>query len=340
MKINFKEELEILKRPVWEKIQKYLPTGEPQEHYKIVRDYPERQGKYFRPGLLLLAAEMFDGKKEDAMLTAAAMQLSEDWLLVHDDFLDHSEERRHKFSLNKIYGDELAVNAGDALHIIMWKLLGDNVKFLGEERGWKVFNKINDILLKTIEGQYMELSWLRRKEIFISESDYYKMISIKAGYYTVTGPLQLGAIIAGALDKDLNNIERWSLPFGYAFQIWDDVMNLAVEAKTQGKEKAGDILEGKRNLMLIHLFRNCTPAEKDEVEKIYLKKRGGKEEGDKNYVLELMNKYGSIDYGKKAAIRFAEIAKDIFDESMSNFPESYAKSALREGISFVINRDS
>lgn len=342
-KINFPNELEKLKKPVWEKIQEYLPNKPPQEHYAIVREYPERQGKYFRPSLVLLSTEMFGGQKEKAILTAAAMQTSEDWLLIHDDFLDNSEERRstkweYRPTLNKIYGDELAVNAGDALHIIMWKILGDNVRLLGNKKGLQIFNEMNDILLTTIEGQYLELDWIRKRKIFITEDEYYQMISIKAGYYTATGPLQLGAIVAKAPNKQLTQIKEWGDPFGCAFQIWDDVMNLTTESGIQGKEKAGDILEGKRTLILIHLLKNCSPTEKDYIITLYAKPRIEKNEQDKEYILNLIKKYQSIDFAKKVAKDYSRKAKKLFNKNTSHLPDSYAKRVIRQGIEFVVNR--
>jgi len=342
---DFKKELEELKRPVWEKIQEYLPEKEPEGHYAMVREYPKRQGKYFRPGLVLLATEMFGGEREKALLTAAAMQTSEDWLLIHDDFEDHSEERRstkdeYRPALNQIYGDELAVNAGDGLHIIMWKMLGDTVRFLGDEIGWKIYDKMYNILLTTTGGQYLELDWIRKGKVLTSEEEYYKMAYCKAGYYTVTAPLELGAMTAGILkNKELKKIENWGVPFGLAFQIWDDVMNVTVESSAQGKEKGGDILEGKRTLLLSHLLKNCAPIEKDCVISIYLKPREKKSAQEKEYVLNLMEKYGSIDYAKSIARGFAQKSIEIFDKNTAYLPDTKAKQTIRAGISFVVNRD-
>jgi geranylgeranyl diphosphate synthase type II len=342
-KITVAKELKILKEPVWEKIQKYLPRKEPKEHYAMIREYPSRQGKYFRPALVLLSAEMFGGDMEKALLTAAAMQTSEDWMLIHDDWQDGSEERRstpdeYKPALHRIFGNELAVNAGDALHVIMWKILGDNVRLLGNKTGWKVYDKFVDILMKTTEGQYLELSWIRNNRISLTEKEYYRMIYAKAGYYTVTGPLQLGAIVAGALDSEIRKIAEWGVPFGCAFQLWDDVMNLTIESHIQGKEIAGDILEGKRTLALIHLLGKCTITEKAYITSIYSKPRERKTEEEKDYVLNLMRRYGSIKYCKHIAWNYSILAKIIFDENTSHLPDTNAKHIIRECIDFVVNR--
>lgn len=339
MEIDFIEKINKLKPPVWEIIKNYLPNKFPAKHYKMVRDYPLRQGKYLRAGLILLACKMYGGEEKNARLTAAAMQLSEDWLLIHDDFEDQSEMRRHKPTLNRLFGNELAVNAGDALHIIMWKALGDNIKNLDPATGWKIYKKMYDILLTTVEGQFMELDWIKQKRITIAEKEYYQMIYRKAGYYTITGPLQLGAIIAGVDDLELKKIEKWGVRFGCAFQIWDDVMNITVNTRYQGKKIGEDIYEGKRTLMLIHLLNHCLPDEKKNIKEIYYKERPNKTSDEVQYIINLMKEYGSLDYAKRTAGIFAARAEKIFNLQTRNIKDQSAKEIIRAGIRFVANRD-
>jgi len=343
--MDFKKTLKELQPPVWKEVQKYLPHKTPKDFYDIIADYPHRLGKYFRPGLVLLSTQMYGGKKQKAITTASAMQVSEDWLLVHDDFLDHSLERRstkeeHKPSLNIKHGDEVSVNAGDGLHAIMWQILGDNVRKLGDKVGWQVYDKMVDVILTTLEGQHLELRWENYSQIEITEKQYYDMISRKTSYYTVTAPLQLGAMVAGvSSSKELEKIREWGFPFGKAFQVWDDVMNVTVASDKQGKEIGGDILEGKRTLLLIHLLKHCTPEEKKKIIAIYKKPREQKTEKEKNYVIRLMNQHGSIDHAKKVAKKFSAQAKTIFIKNTSHLPDSKYKKAIVAGIEFVVNRD-
>jgi geranylgeranyl diphosphate synthase type II len=238
-----------------------------------------------------------------------------------------------------MYGEELAINAGDALHIIMWKMLGDVVRQLGKDIGWRIYDKMCAVLSTTTEGQYLELNWIRHNKIEISEEEYYDMVYRKAGYYTVIAPLQLGGIVAGVSDTELARIEEWGQPFGCAFQIWDDVMNLTVESEKQGKERGGDILEGKRTLILFHLLRNCTTAEQDEVRAVYSKPRDKKTPDERDRVLRLMEEYGSVDYGRKTARAFADRARNDFDKNTSHLPDTAAKSTIRAAIDFVVNRE-
>lgn len=337
MKIDFLQELNKLKPQIWQSIEPYLPADPSDDFHAIIRDYPSRQGKYFRPGLILLANEMFGGNREQAILTAAAMQISEDWLLIHDDYMDKSEERRGRPTLNKLYGDEQAVNAGDALHVIMWKILSDNTKLLGLKQGLEIQNYFASMLLRTTEGQFTEVSWIRSDNLDVSEEEYLKMIDIKAGLYTVIGPLQLGAIIAGQA-SELENIFAWGKPLGRAFQIWDDVMNLTASTASQGKEQYGDILEGKRTLMLIHLLDNATESETQAIANIYNKQRNTKTLADQETIISLMNNHGSIDYARNIALNQSALAMKIFEEKTAHLPDTAAKAALREAITFVTSR--
>jgi len=174
-KIDFLVELSKLKKPIWKEIKKYLPKKEPIGHYNMVWEYPTRQGKYFRPGLVMLGTQLFGGNPKKSLLTAAAMQTSEDWILIHDDVEDHSDKRRYFPALHKMHGDELAINAGDALHMIMWKMLGDNARDFNNIAGWDIFNTMNHILLKATEGQYLELKWIR-DQVSPPSSDSYMWI--------------------------------------------------------------------------------------------------------------------------------------------------------------------
>ena len=86
------------------------------EHWEVITDYPSRRGKYLRPALVMLMAEAMSGSSEKAVYTATAMQMSEDWILIHDDWEDGSLERRGKPALHRLVSSEISVNAGDTLH--------------------------------------------------------------------------------------------------------------------------------------------------------------------------------------------------------------------------------
>lgn len=235
------ETLEKTKKLVWPEIEKYLkdpvyPTlfGIPDKYKKDVnlywdinKVYPERKGKYLRPTFVLLIAEALGAKVEQAIKTAAAMQLSEEWILIHDDIEDNSELRRGKPTLHKIYGNELAINAGDSLHIIMWKIIGDlTSKELSEE-----FYKI---LMRTALGQGVEQIWTNKKKKSVSKDEFFFIADSKSAYYSIAGPMRLGAIVAGATKDEIEKITEFGLYLGRCFQLVDDILDLEQDKK-EGK---------------------------------------------------------------------------------------------------------
>ncbi len=338
MQVDFLKLLEEKKSIVWVELQKYLPKGN-DLHSIMVRDYPERGGKYLRSGLVLLACEAFGGDPAKAVRTAAAMEACQNWVLIHDDMQDHSDERRNKPTLHKIYGEELALNAGDALHIIQWKMVVDNREILDTLTTFRILNEFYRILSLTAEGQTLELDWILNRGYEMTEADYYQIVDSKAGLYTVIGPMRLGAIVAGANDEQLAALNNFGLYFGRGFQIQDDVLNLTAEEAKYGKEIAGDIWEGKRTLMLVHLLENCPAEEKKRVIETYRKRRGEKKEEEIKWILNLMKEKGSIEFAKRRSFEWAREAQRLFDEQLTFLKESPAKAALRAGIEFVVKRE-
>ncbi len=340
---EIKQVLQEHKPFIWQEIDGFLSVKEPEFHYRMVRDYPERQGKYFRATLLMLNYLLYGGEDlRSAYKLSAVLQLAEDWLLIHDDFEDQSEERRStverkKPTLHKLHGNELAVNAGDSLHILMWRKLGELIERLPSERYANIHDYMARILIKATEGQARELFWIKNRVLQVEEQDYLKMVKEKTCYYTTIGPCVLAGILAGLSEERLRKVKAWSELFGYAFQLWDDVMNLRADSVEQGKETAGDILEGKRTLILIRLLQKCSEVERREIEKIYLKNRSEKTLRDQQTILDLMNNYQVIDEIADLAKQYAEKALMNFDNSTEDC-SSPRKQQIKQLIRFTVNR--
>jgi len=340
MTIDFKAVLEEKKKITYDEIEKYLSRySEPAGHYAAVKEYPSRQGKGLRPTLLLLACEAFGGNPAQAVKTAASMQASEDWILTHDDWEDASDERRGKPALHKLYPPEIAINAGDALHMVQWKILSDNFDILDYKIARKVYDRMFEILMTTAEGQFIEMDAIKKNKVDLTDDDFYKIADGKAAWYSIIGPIQLGALVAGASDADLKKIAEVGLPAGRAFQIQDDVLNLIGDVKKYGKEIGGDVLEGKRTLIMVHLLRTCTPEEKKKITSILAKSRSEKTEEEKQYIIGLMQKYGSIEYARVKAREFAQQSLSSFKKNFSNLPGKNAADALAAGLEFIVTRD-
>lgn len=307
------------------------------EHWNICRDYPERQGKYLRPALVLLMAEAMGVGSSQAVATAAAMQMSEDWILIHDDLEDGSLQRRGKPALHRLVGAEIAINAGDTLHEAMHRILSENYQLLDVGMAHCVSQEFFRMLSRTTFGQYAEIKWTLENKPDMTERDVLFTISGKTVYYTIAGPLRLGAIMAGATDEQLAKIYRFSYPLGVCFQIRDDVLDLTSDFEGQKKQKLNDIYEGKRTLILLHLLRHATPDERARIEEILSKPREQKQEQEVDYIRQLMDVYGSIDYAEEEARRYAEEAMEQLQHIDFITTEDY-RQLFRQMVEFILNR--
>jgi geranylgeranyl pyrophosphate synthase len=228
-------------------------------YWKINRVYPERKGKYLRPTFVLLIAQALGAKVNQVVKVAAAMQLSEEWILIHDDIMDNSSERRGKPTLHKIYGTEMAQNAGDSLHIIMWKMINDLKNRAISEEFFRM-------LLRTALGQGVEQIWTNRKIKVIPNDKYFFIADSKSAYYSVAGPMRLGAMIAGATGDQIKKITDFGLHLGRCFQLIDDILDIDQDKK-EGKVTIA-------NTKGIDYARKLAVGEKIKAQKIFDTKLG------------------------------------------------------------------
>ena len=306
------------------------------EHWDIITDYPSRRGKYLRPALVMLMAEAMSGSSEKAVYTATAMQMSEDWILIHDDWEDGSLERRGKPALHRLVSSEISVNAGDTLHECMHRVLSENFRLLDVALACRVQHEFFLMLGRTTFGQYAEIKWTQDNKQDMSDDDVLFTVSGKTVYYTVAGPLRLGAILAGATDEQLQRIYAFSYPLGLCFQIRDDVLDLTGDFEGQKKQSLNDIYEGKRTLILLHLLRHCADGERQHVEAILGKPREQKTAEEVQYIRDLMDTYGSIRFAESRAEAYARDALDRL--STIDFIQDSYRPLFRGMVDFILRR--
>jgi len=310
-------------------------------HWQVIKEYPERQGKYLRPTLLILTGQSLGVPLKKMLKTAVAMQLSEDWLLIHDDFEDKSILRRGKPTLNILFGDELAVNAGDALHALMWKVIFDNVPILGFEKTQKILNEFFMTLARTTLGQTAEIKWAREKITNFDNDDWYFIADGKTSYYTIACPMRLAAIIADRDEKELEKLAEFGLYLGRCFQLTDDILDITSDFQGK-KEFANDIYEGKKTVLLAHLFEKLKykPKEREKLEEILLKPRDKKSEEEVLWVIGLMRRWKAIEYAKKLAEENKKKAKKFFVQELKFLSHEPYRSQLESLIDFILERKS
>lgn len=338
--MDFREYVGMRRAEISGTIMGYIPSREPAGHYRAVREYSERQGNYRRPGLLMLTGEMFGASAERLRLPAAAMQLSEDWILMHDDVEDNSEMRRGKPAIHKLYGSEIAINAGDAAHLVMWKMLKD-YHAVADSAVWsRLLDKFYDMLERTVEGQYTEMNFIYnvRSLAHAGEDLYFKIVGSKTCYYSVYGPMQLGAIVAGQDDATLGLMRSIGEPAGTAFQIVDDILDMTADEKSFGKKRYGDLYEGKLTLIMLHAYGAADAAERRKVDEIYSKRREQKTADEIGFLADLAQRSGSIGYARSLAERYGAEAKAAAERYAASLPSNEYSELLISAIGEMYSR--
>jgi geranylgeranyl pyrophosphate synthase len=316
-----------------------VPDREPKRHlYDLIAGQLARDGKGIRPALCLATCGAFGGREEQALPSAAAIELMHNAFLVHDDIEDSSEYRRDRPTLHRQYGVPLAVNVGDAMNAMSVRLLKQNLSLLGPALGARVFDEFDHMSIETIEGQAMELGWIRDNDCSTTEEDYLLMVLKKTGWYSFIHPARIGALIADPEGIDLDRFNRFGYYLGTAFQIRDDVLNLVGDRSKYGKEIGGDLLEGKRTLILAHLLASSNPQEKERLRSFLAKPRAQRLPREVAWIYQLLQRYGSLDYARQAARNFAEGASRELDTAYAGAHAGPPLDFVRSLLDYLVSR--
>lgn len=332
--------MDICKTRVVEEILRLIPAKPPQRDlYALMKDYVVREGKGLRPTLVIATCMALGGRMEDGVRAAAALEMFHNGFLVHDDIADESTHRRGLPTLHEAHGIGLAVNAGDAMHLFAVDMTLSNLGTIGLARTLGIIHEILHMCRETVEGQAIELGWIRRNFVPSRDADYSRMSTKKTGWYTCISPCRIGAVAAGVTDPALLDRFNESLRLtGIAFQIQDDILNLIGETALYGKEALGDLLEGKRTVMMIHLFREARRDVRTRMTEINALPRIQKDFALAEEMLAAMQKVGSIDYAIAHADRLANQGVRRFEADLSFIPETPGKAVLRQISNYVTTR--
>jgi geranylgeranyl diphosphate synthase, type II len=316
-----------------------LATGEPRRYlYEPLASYPRRGGKGLRPALCIATARAFGGAVEKVLNSAVALELLHNAFLVHDDIEDGSEYRRGSPTLHIEYGIGIAVNVGDAMNAMSVRLLMENRTLLGSDLSWYISAEFEHLARQSVEGQAIELGWIRDNQCQLTDRDYLLMILKKTCWYTAVHPCRIGALIASQASLDLNRFNRFGYFLGAAFQIQDDILNILGDQETYGKEIGDDILEGKRTIILIHLLNNCGAMERERLRLFLEMPRTQRRAQDLSWIRGLMRKRGSIEYAQSCARSLASAALQEFFVAYRDAPESEHKEFIQRIIPYMIER--
>jgi geranylgeranyl diphosphate synthase type II len=190
----------------------------------------------------------------------------------------------------------------------------------------------------SVEGQAVELRWRWENTLDLSDDDYLRMTLKKTCWYTTIYPSRVGALIAKRGGADLARFVRFGFFLGAAFQIQDDLLNLLGDHADYGKEIAGDLSEGKRTLMLIHLLRCAPDGERRRLAAILAEPRQGRTQSDLQWIRKQMDTCGAIEHARTVAHALAGAAMHEFREAYGDAPESRDKKFIAALPYWVLER--
>ncbi|PIO02069.1 polyprenyl synthetase [Candidatus Micrarchaeota archaeon CG09_land_8_20_14_0_10_60_16] len=294
-------------------------------------DLLDRGGKRWRPVLLLLTAEAFGGDLEKIKPFCALPEIVHNGTLMIDDIEDSSELRRGKPCTHKIYGVDVAINAGNAMYYLPLPL------FRETKLDPKVLNKAFEIyyreMIRVSFGQAFDIWWHKGKAAKVTEAQYLQMCAYKTGCLARMAA-QMGAVLANADEKRVTAVGKYAEALGVGFQIQDDVLNLVGEKFGELKGVGEDIHEGKRTLVAIHCLERAPAAKAKRLLEILDKHTENPKEIAE--AIEIMKSAGSIEYAKAKA---RELASNAWAELEPLLPEGEAKEKLDAFTRYLVERE-
>lgn len=294
----------------------------------------ERPGKLLRPTLLLLAYEAAGawGQAEEgtdaahymrrALPAAAAIELTHNFTLIHDDIEDGDAERRHRATLWKNWGVPQAINTGDGMfalsRYVLWGILDEEVDGLLAARLGALLDRTT---LTIAEGQYLDISFEQRQDISVAM--YLDMISRKTGVLMECAA-EIGARLGTQDSETIQRLKNFGKAIGTAFQVRDDMLGIWATSEELGKTAAGDIYRRKKSLPILHALEQATSHDQQQLRAIY-QQETPLTSGQVNQVLDMLERT----HTKQYCSEFLRHECHAAHEALAYVPRHYSPIAAR-----------
>jgi octaprenyl-diphosphate synthase len=288
---------------------------------RVLRFIINRKGKQMRPMFVLLTAKIAHEISEKTYRAASLIELLHTATLVHDDVVDNAMMRRNFFSVNALWKNKIAVLVGDYL-------LSKGLLLSLDNQDFSILQITSRAVKEMAEGELLQMEKARKLDI--KEDIYFEIIRAK------TASLLSAACAAGAFSAtdDLEVTEhfrQFGEKVGIAFQIKDDLFDYGQD--NVGKPTGIDIKEKKMTLPLIYTLQNVDASTKRKI--IYIVKNQNTNKQKVNEVIALVKQNGGIEYATEKMNQYKAEALLLLDK----YPESDAKTAMKELVNYVIERN-
>ncbi|MBC6003926.1 MAG: polyprenyl synthetase family protein [Paeniclostridium sordellii] len=242
--MNFKDELKSRVNNVEILLNEYMPKEEGYQKtiFEAMNYSLSAGGKRLRPILTLEACKLVGGNEKDAIPFAAAIEMIHTYSLIHDDLpaLDNDDLRRGRKTNHKVYGEAMAILAGDGLLNYAYEImLKESIRKDDSNKYLKAINEIAKAsgIYGMIGGQVVDIE-SEGKSISMDKLDFIHMNKTAA---IIIGCMRAGAIIGGASEIQLENITKYAKNIGLSFQIVDDILDVVGDEAKLGKKVGSDI---------------------------------------------------------------------------------------------------
>jgi heptaprenyl diphosphate synthase len=309
------QELEAVEKRLFDNINTNIPLLSEASVHLI-----KAGGKRLRPGFALLAARMYMSDLEKAIPLAVSLELIHMASLVHDDVIDNSEIRRGTETVKKRWGNRMSIYAGDYI-------LARSLAIINEYNRPDVVDVLADTSMKICEGEIQQM--LSCYNVQQGLKDYLRRIHCKTALL-ISVSCQLGAMISEARPQEIAALKKYGYYVGMAFQITDDILDLAADEKTLGKPVGNDIRQGIITLPAIYALKFSRDSKK-------LKEMFSAPEVCRSQtpaMIDMVIESGGIDYAYEASRKYAYLAQ----QQLQLLPDKPEKGILYDIADFILER--
>lgn len=292
---------------------------------EVIRYFLDRKGKQMRPVLTLLTAKMLrEEVSRESIYGAVAVELLHNASLMHDDVVDHSEERRGAPTVNKVWDNRVAVLTGD---FFLAKCLTSS-NAIGS---LAISRILGEMVIALAEGELEQLSNVRSR--MLSEDAYFSVIRGKTASL-FSACLRIGAHSVNASPEEIEKLGEIGEKMGLVFQIRDDIFDYYPQSEDVGKPSGHDIMEGKVTLPLLYALQHA-PAEEARRMRAILEQNRTLTPEQVAAMVEFARQMGGIEYAQAKMKNIAFEAKKM----LRTFPDNEARQTLCNVIDYFISRE-